>query len=433
MFQDLGIDVCYMADAEGTMKSHRLFVSGETLLSWANGASNAAYQRGATSAPAASGRNKDEAIPIRGYDDWLGAWYRFSESRGQDLYFSIGDRIIKKHKRQVSKTEGHADGCYVADLLFSGTDDTIPSGNIWHRSGGASYREFGKFMHQKDSESALEGVVWSQRVASKLRMVLKGKAGGYTGGKCESKTDHSKATRADAVSALPLLSAAMFLAEPTRNHRAWVIGLMMLDLLGAEYVSSQIVHGAGEDKLKEGKFYTLQRTFVHPSRLDDSAWKDELNYDTDQAPEAWVDRQMGTRPTTGKRLAKRQRSFDSQAAKMKAVGSPAVEGIYPPSPKWSARSSDNVSVADDYVQQKEVSVLCRWAEQEFNPLVGGSSVLTATALKSGERVGRRDAMSASFSGESGMDGFKAELERTLKSELIERRAGSFDSPGMLFR
>ena len=54
--------------------------------------------------------------------------------------------------------------------------------------------------------------------------------------------------------------------------------------------------------------------------------------------------------------------------KLKSAGyrSPAVEGLYPPSPKWSGRTKDKVDVANDYIQQKEVALLCRWLEQEGN-------------------------------------------------------------------
>src|SRR5690348_17398340 len=44
------------------------------------------------------------------------------------------------------------------------------------RADGASYREFGKFMHEGNTVSGMEGVVWSQRIAASLRGVLKGTA-----------------------------------------------------------------------------------------------------------------------------------------------------------------------------------------------------------------------------------------------------------------
>jgi hypothetical protein len=42
-------------------------------------------------------------------------------------------------------------------------------------------------------------------------------------------------------------------------------------------------------------------------------------------------------------------------------------------------------------------------------------------------------MTASFGSESAMRGFADDLERVIKTELIQRRAASFDTPGVLFR
>src|SRR3546814_19615528 len=95
------------------------------------------------------------------------------------------------------------------------------------------------------------------------------------------------------------------------------------------------------------------------------------------------------------------------ATRMARPGSAAVEGLYPPSPKWSGRSSARIDVANDYIQAKETAIVCRWLEQEFNAYVG--SVVVAKALAGGPGT-RRNAMTAPFGSESAMRGFADDLE-----------------------
>ncbi|MGB3461392.1 hypothetical protein [Rhodanobacter lindaniclasticus] len=422
MFDHLAIDVDYLADwSTGRRQQHSLYIPGSTLLEWVDAAARA-VQAGA-SAPPGSGSQADPYV-LGGYGSYAGAWQAAASRRSQDLYFSIAGRLIRKIKD--GSHGGFADGCYMCDVGYSGTD--ARAGTIWNRADGASYREFGKFIHEGNTVSGMEGVVWSQRVAASLRGVLKGTAP-RTGGGLQAKgtrwtvdmnPDESKrkapqkasapqtAGAADTISALPLLSAVMFIAEPMRNARAWMMGLMMLDLMGTEYQAPT--------PTAHGKHFTFQRAFVHPSRLDDPAWRGETNTANDTAPGAWVNRQArGDRRT---------------ATSMARPGSAAVEGLYPPSPKWSGRSSARIDVANDYIQAKETAIVCRWLEQEFNAYVG--SVVVAKALAGGPGT-RRNAMTASFGGESAMRGFADDLERVIKMELIQRRAASFDTPGVLFR
>lgn len=441
MFTEIAIDVDSSTNPPA-FPSQRLYLSGDTLMSWVNDVSGDVVAKGQKSAPTETGVSPDKAIPLAGCDSWIGAWPFLRGKKNQHVYFSIAGRVIHKFANQGAQ-DGFADGFYVADDVLSGTDTyktadkpgkpgkVLPKdGTIWARKHGASYRDFGNFMHKQDSESAMEGVVWSQRTASKLRMVLKGTSGGHAAKSMRVPTDHNKATGNDTESALPLLGAAMFLAEPARNSRAWVIGLMMLDLLGDDYVAPQVEAIQGGYQLRHGKFYTLQRVLVHPSRLIDPAkygqtgypkdphWQNELNEATDKAPTAWVDKQAKGKDR-------------NMGPKMKETGSAAVEGLYPPSPKWSGRSGNRVDVANDYIQQKELSVLCRWLQREFNAYIGG--VVSATALTSGSRGTRTDVMTTDFGNNSAMKGFKSDLERIIKTELIARRANSFDTPGMLFR
>ncbi|WP_209427147.1 hypothetical protein [Pararhodobacter sp. SW119] len=426
MFDHLAIDVDYLADWQtGRRQRHALYVPGSTLLAWVDAAARAVLA-GAGAPPGAG--SQDDPFVLGGHGSYAGAWKAAANKRNQDVYFLIAGRQIRKIKS--GSAGGFADGCYMCDVGYSGTDPQ--AGTIWNRDDGASYREFGKFIHEGNTVSGMEGVVWSQRIAASLRSVLKGTAP-MTGGGLQSQgtrwtvdmnkdeSKRSKPTRlsgpqpaaaADTVSALPLLSAVMFVAEPIRNARAWIMGLMMLDLIGAEY-QAMTSHA-------HGKHFTFQRAFVHPSRLDDPAWSGESNTAIDTAPGSWVTKQATRRGKLDKKLEK----------KMARPGSAAVEGLYPPSPKWSGRTSANIDVANDYIQAKETAIVCRWLEQEFNTYVG--SVVMARALAGGPGP-RKNAMTASFGGESAMSGFATDLERIVKAELIQRRAESFDTPGTLFR
>lgn len=440
MFSDLAIDVDYVANWEtGARKRHQLYVPGATLLSWGQEAARTVLS--GASAPPGSGTRVDPYL-VLGHAGFAGAWMAANAARDRELFFSIAGRLICKHKNKASG--GFADGCYMADAAYSGTDPS--AGTIWNRADGASYREFGKFIHEGDTVSGMEGVVWSQRIASAMRQVIKGQTGGHAGklaapitkqqaagsrwqvdmNENESKREAPKklsgardAQKADSISALPLLSAVMFVAEPMRNPRAWLMAQLLLDLMGAEYSPMSLA--------QHGKHFTFQRALVHPKRLDDPAWASESNID-DTAPTTWVNRQAGV--NTSPSPSKGQKKIRKTATKMLGTGSAAVEGLFPPSPKWSSRTTSTIDVASDYIQAKEVSLLCRWLEQEFNAYVG--SVVSARAI-SGGPGGRGNALAADFGTETAMRGFGADIERVIKTELIARRAGSFDSPGVLFK
>jgi hypothetical protein len=440
MFTDIAIDVDYLANWEtGARKQYPLYLPGATLLQWAQDAAKAVLA--GASAPQGSGSALDPYLVV-GHGGFAGAWKVANAARNREVHFKIAGRLI--HKLANKASGGFADGCYMADVAYSGTDPT--QGTIWNRADGASYREFGKFMHAGNAISGMEGVVWSQHIASAMRQVIKGKTGGHAGAlsapiakqqatgsrwqvdmnqdesarKAPQKiSDGRDANKADSISALPLLSAVMFIAEPMRNPRAWLMGQILLDLMGAEY--SPMSGG------QHGKHFTFQRAFVHPKRLDDPAWSTEVNLD-DTAPSAWVNRQAGVNNAPAP--TKAQKEIRKTATKMRNTGSAAVEGLFPPSPKWSARTSSAIDVANDYIQAKEVSLLCRWLEQEFNAYVG--SVVTARAV-SGVPGGRRNALTADFGTETAMRGFGADIERVIKTELIARRAESFNSPGVLFK
>ncbi|TCQ00431.1 hypothetical protein C8J46_102575 [Sphingomonas sp. PP-F2F-A104-K0414] len=432
MYDYLAVDIDYLANWEtGARKQHALYISGTTLLGWVKTAAEDALS---TAAGIAGAGTDSDPYQLGGIASWIGAWKISRTAQARHIYYTIAGRKIQKIARGGIKPGGFADGFYVRDTGFSGTDPT--EGNIWNRTDGASYREFGKFIDQGNTISAMEGVVWSQRLTSTLRTILKGKTGAHGPARVQAPTTMGKGARwspvdptspngtpqtlsktaargvekADINSALPMLSAAMFLAEPSRNTRAWVIGLMMLDLIGTEYMAATATQNA--------RHLTLQRAFANPKRLT-GGWLADSNTALDQAPLNWVTAQSKGNP---KEKAK-------TITKMGAVGSPAVEGLYPPSPKWSGRTKQAIDLANDYIQQKEIGIVAPWLAAEFNRYVGRPVFVSPQTGGSGTRL---DAMTADFGGESAMKGFGRELEAIMK-QMIAKRATSFDTPGMLFR
>lgn len=399
MYDFLAVDVDY--NIGRGPRSHRLYVSGQSIVTWINEAAAGAFNTAA--GPTGAG-TQDNPYQLNGVADWLAVWKVTKTARDRHLYYRIGGRVIQKIARG-GIAGGFADGYYMRDVAFSGTDPTVSEGSIWSRKDGASYREFGKFIDQGNTISTMEGVVWSQRLGSQLRTILKGRTGAHAGSLAAPMTRAATAARADTLSALPMLAAAMFLAEPSRNARAWVVGLMMLDLLGLEYQGATSTHNA--------KHLTLQRAFANPTRLT-GGWTSDTNRGTDSIPLSWVQAQTRDRRTINK---------------LSQPGSAAVEGLYPPSPKWSGRTSSNADVANDYIQQKEAGVAARWIAEEFNRYVGRPVFMSAELGIAGTRV---DMASATFPDETAMNNFGTEATQIIKT-LITRRASSFDTPGMLFR
>lgn len=172
MFDHLAVNVDFTA---GSHQSCRLYVPGSTLLTWVQAAAQAVFASSATLR--GRGTQRDPYL-LGGYSSYVGAWQAVSTARKLELYFSIAGRTIRK-LAAGDRRGGFADGFYMSDLGFSGSD--LTDGTIWHRWSGASYREFGKFIHEGNTLSGMEGVVWSQRLASQLRMVLKGKTGAHAG------------------------------------------------------------------------------------------------------------------------------------------------------------------------------------------------------------------------------------------------------------
>src|SRR5262249_12470221 len=144
-----------------------------------NEAAGGAYNTGGS--PTGAG-TESSPYQLNGVSDWIAVWRATKAARSRHLYYSIGGRLIQKIAAGHRDVPGRfADGYYIRDVNFSGTDPLATEGSIWNRKDGASYREFGKFIDQGETISTMEGVVWSQRLGSQLRTILKGKTGAHAG------------------------------------------------------------------------------------------------------------------------------------------------------------------------------------------------------------------------------------------------------------
>ena len=320
------------------------YVDGSDLLEWIKNESLILERTG--SQPSQAG-TLGAPWKLENFQDWVNAWVTLQSPawRQKECYFSIAGRIIKKFANR--NAGGHADGLYMADNALSGKDSN--QGNIWTRSTGASYREFGRHMHASMSASTKHAnttaghIEWSKAKAKKLRAVLDG----------TSKSMSAKGM--DSVSgALPLLGAVMFVAEPARNPRSFIVGLMLLDMIGERYSSrSETVYPKGA--------YILDRVLAHPERIPKN-----VGGSTPLAK-----KQKGPFPHD-----RRKSGYGHGYTKVKELV--GVEGKWSASPAGSSRTGTDIDIANDYIQAKEVSLVSRWLARTLD--IEG---VTFRALKTG--------------------------------------------------
>jgi hypothetical protein len=203
----------------------------------------------------------------------------------------------------------------------------------------------------------------------------------------------------------------MFIAEPARNAREWVVGLMMLDLIGEEYSAATSTRLA--------KHYLMDSVLAHPDRIS----RTEKGGD---APDKAQKGPSGQRYhwDRGTRVDDRQ----SLVSVSKVSELAKVEGKYPASPGGSAATSVNVDVANDYIQMKEVSVVSRCVARRLtNGTFKDLDSWSASAIKAGTPRTDRSEMKivAQTATSPSKKGCAQEILDEIKS-LISNRASSFD-------
>lgn len=258
---------------------------------------------------------------------WRDSYCAMRGFKTSEFRFNIGSRVIRKLADR-SVPGGHADGFYMSDTKFSGTDPVPKDApkRIWSRDDGASYREFAKFFADCLS-GGTSPLTWSEQIATNIRDIL------------SSPYYFANPDKGKFESALPLLCSVMFISEPARNPRAWPIGLMMLDLVGSQYNVYQT----------HAKYYTWDRLLAHPERVDPGF----VGKDPVDKPQ---------KGPTGREHGKYGAPI-GYAPLTKKNELSAVEGKYSASPSGSASTSQTIDVANDYIQMKELSLATRWLQR----------------------------------------------------------------------
>jgi hypothetical protein len=163
-------------------------------------------------------------------DGRVNTWLELSKTvrkyTGEARYFWICGRFVKK-----------AEGYYMVDgggdstqygymawdmLIFRNKGDTRP--DVPFERGGPSYRNFANRLKDIQASSKTTSMEsWSQDKAKKLVKVLQ--ADREYADKLSKRGDWTTGQ------VLPVLAATMFLAEPARNIRCFLINKMLLDMM----------------------------------------------------------------------------------------------------------------------------------------------------------------------------------------------------------
>lgn len=331
--------------------------------------------------------NSARPIRLRTFDEWSKTWRTIRNDRtirDEHSYFNVAGRIIQRLARG-GKPGGFADGFYVRDVRYSGTVREP----VWDKRDGASYIDFATFFFKHGGHE----IEASEAIATTLRSILTG------------TPDCSGKPAASLEAALPLLASAMFIAEPARNPRAHIIGLMMLDMVGRIYNSN---YG-------EMKFYTVSKLFAHPDRLRQRAAQWNIR---GAVPGAGKTTDQKGPTVTGSGPARRVTAAFATATSDVVY----VEGKYSASPALSGRAGATVNLAHDYIQKKELTLAARWLAMQLNRNQTGLRDLIFHARNIGAADNSLNVMTATLDAEASeaKDRAWTEIQR-----LVQQRATTF--------
>jgi hypothetical protein len=312
-------------DAEfGTAKERFFHFTGDFLMECLQVRANVLENQRPSLTPSVVKASEDKPLAITQHGLWISVWSTLKRggqpARTTDSYFLIGGRKIR---RMRAGSGGFADGFYMVDLALSGTG-TGRGPDVWKKPEGASYRDFAGFFRSHGGNL----IEKSEAITGDLRKIL-----------TIPTTNYGPCLAPDVRSALPMLAAAMFIAEPARNPRAFIVGLMMLDMVGRVYNTD----------LNQAKFYTLDKVFAHPARIGTGSANHQ------KGPVVVQDNRYG------RTVGRVTNPYGAQT-----TDSVYVEGKYPASPKLSSKTSQTVDLGNDYIQKKELSILSRWLANQLN-------------------------------------------------------------------
>src|SRR5277367_334793 len=218
------LDCLTIDDVQGG-KEYKWWISGKDLLQLAQYAVDEINTAGFV----ARGDGSYDAPWI--LDGEVNTWLQLSKTvrncAGEVRYFWICGRFVKKAAGYYMVDGGGDDGKngYMAwdMLIFRKRGDTRP--DVPFERGGPSYRNFANRLIdvQTGSKTRRSMESWSQEKAKKLVKVLL--ADPDYARKLKSKGDYTTGQ------VLPVLAATMFLAEPARNIRCFIINKMLVDMM----------------------------------------------------------------------------------------------------------------------------------------------------------------------------------------------------------
>lgn len=216
---------CLTIDSVEKGKQYKWWISGKDLLQLAQYAVDAINTAGFV----ARGDGSYDAPWI--LDGQVNTWLELSKTvrnyTGEERYFWICGRFVKKAQGYYMVDGGGDDGQngYMAwnMLIFRKRGDPRP--DVPFERGGPSYRNFANRLSaiQTNSKTRRPMEAWSQEKAKKLVKVLL--ADRDYALKLSGKGDWTTGQ------VLPVLAATMFLAEPARNIRCFLINKMLVDMM----------------------------------------------------------------------------------------------------------------------------------------------------------------------------------------------------------
>jgi hypothetical protein len=212
---------------------HKFCISGHTMLRLAGQAVDAHIATG-RSAPNGNGSYEQPWVLGGTASHWLAVTALFQRNVNTACYVEICGRYVHKSRDGFYMVDGGGvDGGQAWNQPYVRRTDRYRDGTVSHGSrssgdferGGPSYGQYMKRMtdQQQWNHKHLTNEAWSQAKATKLRRVLKADVN-YA-----AKLSHKGDLHTGQL--LPVLAATMFLAEPARNQRCFLINLMLLDMI----------------------------------------------------------------------------------------------------------------------------------------------------------------------------------------------------------
>jgi hypothetical protein len=255
--------------------------------------------------PTATGADPDHAFVLdrMAPQQWLGV-VRAQQAGGGTYWMKLGGRLLFIDAHLYVGDKGAVGGAKVArDAWIDGVPPT--------------YREIARRLAQQGIARPAE----SSACAKDVRKLL------------DNPNGEDRATRGNM---LPVLTGAMFIAEPRRNEKGFAINLMLLD-----FVEGMKTYGS------EGlKVFTWERVLWHPEALD---------LDSNVPNPGQLARKSVSKPQQGPAAA-------GPVGPVQTVGGlHRVGGKMPASPTGGGTGGNPVTgAAFNYIHQKEVSIVVRW-------------------------------------------------------------------------